>query len=231
MNIAIIPARGGSKRIPHKNIKLFRGQPMISWSIQAAQQSGCFDQIIVSTDDPEIAAVAKEYGASVPFVRPSHLSDDYATTADVMAHAVQWLKESNIVAKSVCCLYATAPLVQANDIIQGLLRLEENGSNYTFSATSFSFPIQRAISLSPDSSVTMLFPEHMNTRSQDLMETYHDAGQFYWGTAHAWANKLPIFSAQSCVIALPRHRVQDIDTPEDWLMAEYLFDSLKRQQG
>ncbi|XDZ52681.1 pseudaminic acid cytidylyltransferase [Neisseriaceae bacterium CLB008] len=231
MNIAIIPARGGSKRIPHKNIKIFHGKPMIAWSIQAALESGCFDQVIVSTDDPEITAIAQAYGALTPFVRPAELADDYATTADVMAHAVEWLTEYGIQAKHICCLYATAPFVQSNDLIQGLLRLEESGANYAFSAASFSFPIQRAITLMPDARVKMLFPEHMNTRSQDLVEAYHDAGQFYWGTAYAWQAKLPIFSAQSCALVLPRHRVQDIDTPEDWIMAEHLFDTLQRLQA
>ena len=223
MRLAVIPARGGSKRIPRKNIKLFHGKPMIAWSIDAARQSGCFDRIIVSTDDTEIAEVARTYGAEVPFMRPEELSDDYATTVDVIQHAVDWFAEQGQTPALVCCLYATAPFVRAEDLCEGLRLLETTGCQYAFTGTSFPFPIQRALKISADGSVSMFQPEHLLTRSQDLEEAYHDAGQFYWGKAEAWQNRQPLFGPASRCLVLERHRVQDIDTPEDWERAERLF--------
>lgn len=224
MNIAIIPARGGSKRIPRKNIKLFHGKPMIAWSILAAKQAGCFTRIIVSTDDAEIAAVAREYGAEAPFIRPAEIANDYATTGEVISHAINWLKQQGQMSERVCCLYATAPFVEPGDLCQGLALLTVNSEcQFAFSATRFPFPIQRAIKLDKLGGVSMFYPEYQLTRSQDLEEAYHDAGQFYWGRASAWLNKAPIFSAHSQVVLLPSHRVQDIDTPDDWLRAEKLF--------
>ncbi|WP_368166436.1 pseudaminic acid cytidylyltransferase [Aeromonas sp. R4-1] len=224
MNIAIIPARGGSKRIPRKNIKLFHGKPMIAWSILAAKQAGCFDRIIVSTDDAEIAAVAQEYGAEVPFIRPAEIANDYATTGDVISHAISWLIEQGQSPEQVCCLYATAPFVEPDDLRQGLALLTGNSEcQFAFSAARFGFPIQRAIKLDDDGRVSMFSPEHLLTRSQDLEEAYHDAGQFYWGRSSAWLNKASIFAAHSHVVLLPSYRVQDIDTPDDWLRAERLF--------
>jgi pseudaminic acid cytidylyltransferase len=226
MNIAIIPARGGSKRIPRKNIKLFHGKPMIAYSIEAAKKSGCFDRIIVSTDDQEIADVALQYGAEVPFLRPGKLSDDFSTTLDVMKHAVTWCKEQQWTVDKVCCIYATAPFILPEYILQGLKEVCAEDVEYAFSATSFPFPIQRAISLGKDGSVSMFYPEHANTRSQDLEEAYHDAGQFYWGKASAFLTGKAIFSEHSKVVILPRKRVQDIDTFEDWELAESLFSVL-----
>lgn len=226
MNIAIIPARGGSKRIPRKNIKLFHGKPMIAYSIEAALASKCFDKVIVSTDDNEIAEVAKRYGAEVPFTRPSDIADDYATTLDVMQHAIKWCQANNIKANYVCCIYATAPLLLSEYIQQGLKALEEEGVQYAFSATSFPFPIQRAIKLDAGCRVQMFQPEHVNTRSQDLEEAYHDAGQFYWGTITAFLDGKSFFSSQSNAILLPRKRVQDIDTADDWELAEALYKAL-----
>ncbi|MCE9936645.1 pseudaminic acid cytidylyltransferase [Aeromonas salmonicida] len=224
MNIAIIPARGGSKRIPRKNIKLFHGKPMIAWSILAAKQAGCFERIIVSTDDAEIAAVAQKYGAEVPFVRPAEIANDYATTGDVISHAISWLIEQRQTPEQVCCLYATAPFVEPEDLCLGLRLLTTNSEcQFAFSATRFGFPIQRAIKLDASGQVIMFSPEYLLTRSQDLEEAYHDAGQFYWGRTSAWLNKAPIFAAYSKLVLLPNFRVQDIDTPEDWLRAERLF--------
>lgn len=231
MIVAVIPARGGSKRIPRKNIKLFCGKPMIAWSIEAAVESGCFDRVVVTTDDAEIAAVAKEWGADVPFIRPAELSDDFTGTIPVIAHAVDWLKAQNLQPKAVCCLYATAPFVQAGDLQRGLKILCEQDVDYAFSMTSYAFPIQRAIRLTSDGRVNMFNPEHFNTRSQDLEEAYHDAGQFYWGSANAWLQHRPIFSEKAAPVFLPRHRVQDIDTPEDWLRAEAMFKALKVNNG
>ena len=229
MQLAVIPARGGSKRIPRKNIKMFHGQPMIAWSIQAAIESGCFDEVWVSTDDEEIAEVAQVYGAKVPFLRPAHLSDDFATTADVMSHAVEEFgKINHALPDYICCLYATAPFVTKADLVQGLEKIKNNSNlNYVFSATTYPFPIQRAIKLNEHDTVEMFSPQYFNVRSQDLEEAWHDAGQFYWGTAEAWLNKVMIFASQSSVVELPRFRVQDIDTQEDWDRAEWLFKAIQ----
>ncbi|MBT0118473.1 pseudaminic acid cytidylyltransferase [Vibrio alginolyticus] len=227
MKVAIIPARGGSKRIPRKNIKAFHGKPMIAYSIEAAIASGCFDKVIVSTDDTEIAAVAEAHGAHVPFLRPADISDDYATTMDVMAHAIHWCQDEGWDIDAVCCLYATAPFVLPKDLQQGYALLQGEGVQFAFSATSFPFPIQRAIKLDSDGSVSMFSPENERVRSQDLEEAYHDAGQFYWGKTRAFLEKYSIFSPHSKAVLLPRNRVQDIDTPEDWELAESLFSVLK----
>lgn len=223
MNIAIIPARGGSKRIPRKNIKNFCGKAMIAYSIEAAIQSTCFDIVMVSTDDAEIAEISKKLGADVPFLRPSELSDDYTGTQAVIAHAIRYLiNEKKITPKNVCCIYATAPFIQAGDIKKGLDILESEQLGYVFSATRYAFPIQRAFYINPEQRIEMFYPEHFNTRSQDLEEAYHDAGQFYWGTSHAWLEQRAIFAAHSSALLLPSSRVQDIDTPEDWQRAEMM---------
>ena len=229
MKLAIIPARGGSKRIPRKNIKPFCGKPMIAWSIEAALESGCFDRIIVSTDDEEIAEVARQYGAEVPFLRPLELSDDHTGTIPVIRHAIETINSQGRAVEQACCLYATAPFIQAEDLRRGLEILQGSGGDYAFSVTSYAFPIQRAIRLTPEGRVEMFNPEHFNTRSQDLEEAYHDAGQFYWGRADAWLQGKMIFSPASLPVMLPRHRVQDIDTPEDWVRAEWLFKAMQAQ--
>jgi N-acylneuraminate cytidylyltransferase len=230
MKLAIIPARGGSKRIPRKNVRSFCGRPMIHWSIDAALHSGCFDAVVVSTDDPEIAAVARAAGAEVPFTRPAELSNDYAGTVAVVQHAVNWLAAQGRPAEFVCCLYATAPFVTPQDLRLGLAALQgEPQAAYALSVTSFPFPIQRALKRTPDGRIAMFHPEHLNTRSQDLEEAFHDAGQFYWGRAHAWAEALPVFGPRTMPIVLPRHRVQDIDTPEDWDRAEWMFKALRSE--
>lgn len=229
MRLAVIPARGGSKRIPRKNIKLFCGKPMIAWSIEAARQSGCFDQIVVSTDDAEIAEVARQNGAQVPFMRPAELSDDHTGTTAVIAHAINWFVAQGQTPAQVCCLYATAPFVGADDLRRGLIVLTETGSDYAFSVTSYAFPIQRAIRINETGRVEMFNSEHFNTRSQDLEEAYHDAGQFYWGRAGAWLQGRMIFSPDATPVRLPRHRVQDIDTLEDWTRAEWMFKALQAQ--
>jgi pseudaminic acid cytidylyltransferase len=231
MRLAIIPARGGSKRIPRKNIKPFGGKPMIAWSIAAAQQSGCFDRIIVSTDDAEIAQVAQAYGAEAPFARPPEISDDYTGTITVVAHAVAWQNQHGAQAQDVCCIYATAPFVQAADLQRGLESLQSSGADYAFSVTSYAFPIQRAIRITAQQRVEMFQPEHFGTRSQDLEEAWHDAGQFYWGKASAWLAGIPLFSQDAAPVPLLRHRVQDIDTPEDWYRAEWLFEAMQHELG
>jgi N-acylneuraminate cytidylyltransferase len=228
MKVAIIPARGGSKRIPRKNIKDFHGKPLIAYSIEAAINSGCFDHIIVSTDDLEIAEVAKKYGAEVPFLRPDNVSDDYATTMDVIKHAISELKLTD--EDQLCCLYATAPFVQMEDLIKASSLLGVKNVDYVFSATEFSFPIQRAIKINEDGLCDMFQSEHENTRSQDLEKAYHDAGQFYFGYVSAFKQNKPFFhSSLSMPFLLPTYRVQDIDTLEDWKRAELLFEVLMQE--
>jgi len=222
MILGVIPARGGSKRIPRKNIKQFGGLPMIAWSIRAAIHSNCFDRIIVSTDDTEIALVAKEYGADVPFVRPSNLSDDHTGLIPVIAHTIEWQNQHGNIASDVCCIFATAPFIESSDICRGLQTLKSTNANYAFSVTSYAFPIQRAIRITPDQRVAMFHPEHFNTRSQDLPEAWHDAGQFCWGKAEAWLGHKTVFNSGSASVPIPRFRVQDIDTPEDWDRAEWM---------
>jgi pseudaminic acid cytidylyltransferase len=230
MRLAVIPARGGSKRIPRKNIKPFVGKPIIAWSIAAALQSGCFDRVVVSTDDEEIAAVARACGAEVPFMRPAALADDHAGTLAVMRHAVDACAVDRATGRA-CCIYATAPFLLAEDLRRGLEILEQSGADYAFSVTSFAFPIQRALRMTPQGRVEMFNPEHFATRSQDLEEAWHDAGQFYWGRAAAWLDEAPLFGPGSAPVMLPRHRVQDIDTPEDWLRAEWLFRAMRAEHG
>lgn len=231
MRLCVIPARGGSKRIPRKNIRDFCGKPMIAWSIEAAIKSEYFDRIIVSTDDEEIASVAKRYGAEIPFLRPAQLADDYTGTTAVMAHATEWQNSHGEVASTVCCLYATAPFIRASDLQKGFDILESSGAEYAFSVTSYAFPIQRAIRITENQRVEMFQPEHFNTRSQDLEEAWHDAGQFYLGTASVWCEERAVFGEGSVTVKLPRHRVQDIDTPEDWVRAEWLFKALQAESG
>lgn len=223
MKLAIIPARGGSKRIPRKNIKHFCGKPMMVWSIEAARLSACFDHIVVSTDDGEIAEVALQHGAEVPFIRPPELSDDHVGTIPVIAHAIDWMNRNAGTFDFACCIYATAPFLQPEDIRHGFDMLQDSSADYAFSVTSYAFPIQRAIRVTTNARIEMFNPEHFNTRSQDLEEAYHDAGQFYWGRSAAWLSGKPIFSPVATPVVLPRHRVQDIDTQEDWERAEWLF--------
>ena len=226
MNLCVIPARGGSKRIPRKNIKEFFGKPMIAWSIEAALESKCFDRILVSTDDAEVAAISKKYGAEVPFMRPAELADDYTGTTEVVMHAVQWQNEHSETADNVCCIYATAPFLKAKDINIGLDLLLSSKVDFTVSISSYSFPIQRALRITNDQRVEMFHPEQFDVRSQDLEEAWHDAGQFYWGRATAWLRGKAIFKSDAKPVVLPRHRVQDIDTWEDWKRAESMFLNL-----
>ncbi|NVZ30145.1 pseudaminic acid cytidylyltransferase [Pseudomonas gingeri] len=226
--IAIIPARGGSKRIPRKNLKLFHGEPMIARSIRLALACGLFDRVMVSTDDPEIAALAREHGALVPFVRPAALADDFTGTAAVIVHAIETLEQQGETFDYACCLYATAPLLQTRFLRQGLALLEQHGEkSFAFSVCEFGFPIQRALTLTDEGALTALYPEHRQTRSQDLPPAFQDAGQFYWGRSAAWLRGDVLFSEKSLPVRLPRHLVQDIDTPEDWRRAEYLYAALK----
>ena len=226
MNVCVIPARGGSKRIPRKNIKIFNGKPVIAYSIEAALASEQFDRVIVSTDDEEISSVAKEYGAEVPFVRPAELSNDYAGTLPVVKHAIEWFEKFDITPEFVCCLYATAPFVQTTALIEAYKQLKESQAAYCFTATSYSFPIQRAIKITNNNRVEMFYPEKFNVRSQDLEKAYHDAGQFYWGRVDAFKLEKPFFTNESIPYLLPEYLVQDIDTQDDWVRAELMCELL-----
>ncbi|MDU9048380.1 MAG: pseudaminic acid cytidylyltransferase [Candidatus Electrothrix sp. Rat3] len=228
MNLAVIPARGGSKRIPRKNIKAFAGKPIIAYSIEAALRSELFQDVVVSTDDSEIADIAKQFGASVPFMRPPELADDYAGTLEVIAHAITeisrlWRTQPDY----TCCIYATAPLIQVQDIVQGYNLLKTKNKYYAFPVTSFSFPVQRAIKFTDDGAIEPFYPEYQNTRSQDLEPAYHDAGQFYWGKSDAFLSMHSMDNDHAIPIPIPRYRVQDIDTEEDWKQAEILYTCLK----
>ncbi|MDA8141186.1 MAG: pseudaminic acid cytidylyltransferase [Desulfobacteraceae bacterium] len=230
MKLCVIPARGGSKRIPQKNIRLFAGKPIIAYSIQTALRSALFDKVIVSTDDMAIAKVAKEFGAEIPFMRPNHLADDFTGTNSVVKHAIAWYEERGHAIDYACCIYATAPFLQIEYLREGFEKLVSSGKAFAFSVTTFSFPIQRALRMTANSSVEAIFPENVAKRSQDLEETYHDAGQFYWGTAEAFLNDLVTFSDISVPVCVPRHLVQDIDTLEDWDLAEKMYHVLKMME-
>jgi pseudaminic acid cytidylyltransferase len=227
MIIAIIPARGGSKRIPRKNIRPFLGKPIIGYSIEVALASGLFDQVIVSTDDAEIAATARTFGAETPFTRPKDLSDDYTGTDAVVRHAISWLMEQGKSVSTVCCIYPTAPFIQVRHLVEGHERLVSTGKSFCFTVTSFEFPVQRALRISADGGVQAAFPEHISSRSQDLEKLYHDAGQFYWGRGEAYLDEVDAYSAASVPVILPQYLVQDIDTVEHWHRAERMYRTLQ----
>lgn len=224
--ICIIPARGGSKRIPRKNVKLFAGLPMIAHSIAAARDSGVFDDIIISTDDDEIAAIGEQFGARVPFRRPPELANDHATTDAVLLHALGWLQGHGSLPDYFCCLYATAPFAQPTFLRRGLETLKETGAISAFSVTTFPFPIFRALKINESGRVEMFWPENRLKRSQDFPEAYHDAGQYYWADSRKYLECGHIYSDDAVPVILPRHLVQDIDTPEDWQRAELMYKAL-----
>lgn len=228
MKIAVIPARGGSKRIPRKNIKQFCGKPMIAWSIEAAKTSKLFGHILVSTDDAEIAEVAQNWGAEVPFMRPAELANDFVGTGEVTKHAIEWAVEHYGKIEYVCTIYATAPFIKPNDLVAGFEQMVKCNKTIAFAVTSFPFPIQRAIRIDESGNVSMFQPEHLMTRSQDLESAYHDAGQFYWANIDAALHETPAFSDASVALILPRYQVQDIDTPEDWERAELMFSAWRQ---
>ncbi|HID45051.1 MAG TPA: pseudaminic acid cytidylyltransferase [Chromatiaceae bacterium] len=226
MKICVIPALGGSKRIPKKNIKDFCGQPIIAYSIQAAQKTELFDHIVVSTDDDAIAKIARSYGAETPFRRPAEISDDHTGTNAVLKHAILWFQENGTPVNLACCIYATAPFVREDYLQLGHDKLIRSNKSFSFSVTSFPFPIQRALKITQDGELSAFYPEFNKTRSQDLEEAYHDAGQFYWGYTEAFLQERELFSNQSIPVLLPRHLVQDIDTLEDWIRAEYMYKAI-----
>jgi len=224
--VAVIPARGGSKRIPRKNIKEFHGLPLIAYSIKAALESKLFAKVIVSTDDEEIAKVAREHGAEVPFIRPEELSDDFADTGDVVKHALKYLKKTGEEFDYVCTIYATAPFLQAKYLIEGYEKLEASDAINSFSATSMPFPIWRTFKIDKNGRCEMFWRENFSKRSQDLEEAFQDAGQFYWSKLNKRSSDI-MFGKDSIPIILPRYLVQDIDTLEDWKRAEYMYEVIK----
>ena len=229
MKLAVIPARGGSKRIPRKNIRDFCGKPIIAYSIETALAAGLFDHVIVSTDDNDIASVAREFGAETPFVRPAEIADDHTGTNSVIKHAIEWYQERGHTISLVCCVYATAPFLQVKYLKEGHDKLIDSDKSFAFSVTSFPFPIQRAIRITTEECVEAFWPEQNNSRSQDLEEAYHDAGQFYWGRSNAFLNNLETFSKISIPIHLPRYLVQDIDSMEDWQSAELMWNAISKR--
>ncbi|RYE78653.1 MAG: pseudaminic acid cytidylyltransferase [Oxalobacteraceae bacterium] len=229
MKLAVIPARGGSKRIPRKNIRPFAGKPMIAYAIEAAQASGLFEHIVVTTDDAEIADVARGFGAEVPFVRPPELSDDYATTVPVVDHAIRSCEALGWVADAICCIYPGVPLLEVADMIYGAELVEQLIDRYVFPVAAYSSPIQRALLRLPDGSTRPFAPEYAATRTQDLEPAYHDAGQFYWGKRDVWLAGLNIHQ-NSRTIVLPEWRVADIDTQDDWDRAETLYRTFRGRE-
>ncbi len=227
--IAIIPARGGSKRIPRKNIKLFHGKPLIAYSIEAALKSELFDKVIVTTDDEEIVSIAKKYGAEIPFIRPKELSDDFTNTKDVIDHALKYFEERGEKYDYECTIYATAPLLQPKYIIEGFVALKNSDAINAFSTTTMPFPIQRTFKLDKNGRCEMFWPQNYQTRSQDLEEAYQDAGQFYWTKLGKKSDEI-MFGKDSIPVILPRHLVQDIDTLEDWQRAEFMYKAVLSTQ-
>ena len=218
-NLCIIPARGGSKRIPRKNVKPFLGKPMLSYSIAAALKSGLFEEVMVSTDDEEIASVARQYGACVPFMRSAEAASDYATTADVLREVLGKYKEMGKEFDNFCCFYATAPLVQSKDLVAAFERLQSSDFTCVYPVVQFSYPIWRCLDLAVDGTMKRHWPEYENSRSQDLPKEYHDTGTFYWHKTREW------LAGESRIggIEVDETTIQDIDTETDWRMAEMKY--------
>jgi len=224
--IAIIPARGGSKRIPRKNIKLFAGQPMISYAIRIAIESDLFDHVVVSTDDDDIADIARKFGAAVPFTRPTELSDDETATVPVIVHAINTCTEQGWAFNSVCCIYPCVPFLQVHDLIDSFRLFNSAEAKYCLSVVEFPSPVQRAFAMNGEGVVTPYFPENELTPTQDLTTAYHDAGQFYWGSLESWRSNDRIHS-NAVGFQLPSWRTIDIDMPDDWIRAEIYYQRAK----
>jgi len=233
MKLCVIPARGGSKRIPRKNIKDFLGRPLITYSIRVALESNLFDKIVVTTDDDEIARISEKCGAEIPFIRPKELSDDFSTSGDAVKHAVEFLEGLGENYEYICTIYATAPLLQKKYLVEGYKVLKNSDAVNSFSCTSMPFPIQRAFKITSNNRCEMFTPQHFMSRSQDLEESYQDAAQFYWADRSKQDQSLNkiLFSNISIPIRIPRHLVQDIDTLEDWQRAEYMYEIIQKTEN
>ncbi|AVM58650.1 pseudaminic acid cytidylyltransferase [Bacteroides heparinolyticus] len=221
-NLCIIPARGGSKRIPRKNVKRFLGKPMLAYSIEAALKTGLFDEVMVSTDDEEIAEVARQYGAKVPFMRSAETANDFATTADVLNEVISNYKASGIEFDNFCCIYATAPMTQSEDITAAYERLLSSDFTVVYPVVQFSYPIWRCLDLAEDGTMKRHWPEYENSRSQDLPKEYHDTGTFYWYKTAGWLSG----NIKIGGVEVDETRIQDIDTETDWKLAEMKYKLL-----
>jgi len=222
MNLCVIPARGGSKRIPRKNIRTFAGKPMIAYAIEVAQKSGLFSRIVVSTDDEEVAKISLKIGAEVPFRRPTELSDDHTPTVPVIAHAIRAIEPNGSNLGYVCCIYPCVPFMEETDLKKALSLLESGNAEYSFPVAEYPSPVQRALKLGSENQVSPFYPEFELFRTQDLERTYYDAGQFYWGRKKAWLDNRQIHSS-AVGLEIPRFRAVDIDTQGDWQKAETLI--------
>ena len=225
MKLAIIPARGGSKRIPRKNIKYFHGKPMIAYAVLAAVASNLFDKIIISTEDDEIAQIAQNYGAEVPFMRPTELADDLTPTVPVIAHAIRTCSDMGWNVEYACCIYPSVPFIVASDLCSAYNQLIATNANFIFPITRFPSPVQRALRRLPNGTVKPFQPEFASTRTQDLELSYFDAGQFYWGKSSSWLEGLNVH-CNGATLVIPEWRVVDIDTLSDWERAELLYQAL-----
>ena len=222
MNIAIIPARGGSKRIPRKNIKYFSGKPMIQYAIEAAKAAMVFDKIVVSTDDSEIARIAKSLGVDVPFIRPSDLSDDHTPTAPVIRHAIQKMKSLEWNFDFVCCVYPAVPFINSEDLVSALNRVKSNRDRFCFPVAEFPSSVFRSLKMEQDGTLDSFFPENELMRTQDLPPAFFDVGQFYWGHSDLW-EKCSNLHSSGMGLEIAGWRAVDIDTRSDWERAEILF--------
>ena len=227
MNIAIIPARIGSKRIPKKNIKIFHGKPIIYYSIKAAKKTKLFKDIICSTDDSEIVKIAEKYGAKCPFLRPKRLSNDFSSTSDVINHTIDFYNKKGKKLNFICCIYPTAPFIRTKKIIEGYDKILNEKWKFVFSATKNPLSVLRTFEKKFNGSLKMLFPSNFKRRSQDLKNTYFDAAQFYWGSANSWKKNNNLFNFYSTIVEIPYHESIDIDTMEDWKLAELIFKNKK----
>jgi pseudaminic acid cytidylyltransferase len=229
MKIAIIPARGGSKRIPRKNIRQFAGKPMIAHAIETARASGLFEHVIVSTDDKEIAKIARDWGAETPFVRPVELSDDFTPTVPVVAHAIQSCEELiGGQVDHVCCIYPGVPFIEIGDLKESWALLNRSNTDYCFPIAEFPSNIQRAMRRGENGRMVSFYPQYELVRTQDLENAYHDAGQFYWGAKQAWLTN-PRVHASGTGFPIPFWRVIDIDTEDDWTRAERMYQAFASQ--
>lgn len=225
-NLAIIPARGGSKRIPKKNIKIFLGKPIIAYSIEAALKTELFDEVMVSTDDEEIAEIAIRYGATVPFLRSHKNADDFATTFDVINEVVLKFKSINKIFDYTCCIYACAPFVTKNKLSDAFDILQKESFDSVLPITPFGFPIQRAFKIDKNNKTAFFNPEFSLTRSQDLEQSYHDVGQFYWMNTNKCLQKKAVITDNTGSIVISEMQAQDIDTELDWKLAELKYELL-----
>ena len=222
-NLCIIPARGGSKRIPRKNIKTFLGKPIIAYSIEAALDSGIFDEVMVSTDDEEFAGIARKYGASVPFLRSEATANDYATTVDVLLEVIEQYKLRGKIFESICCLYSTAPFVTSDRLKEAYSKLSDK-IDACFTMVEYSYPIQRSLRINEEGQVEIKYPEYLKSRTQDLEKVYHDAGQFYFVKTDTLLNEKTVWCKRTAPLVLSELEVQDLDTLTDWQLAQMKYE-------